>query len=80
MAGYSRATPAEEIQLLFERLGFQCFGRLDSDDASGRAGTSWYTLLLELRITGTLRANGQCVPEHPKTLVVGERIVKDRSS
>jgi len=50
---------AEEIQLLFERLGFQCIGRWDSDDALARAGTSWYTLLLELRTTGTLRAIDQ---------------------
>lgn len=45
---------AEEIQLLFERLGFQCIGRWDSDDALARAGTSWYTLLLELRTTGSM--------------------------
>lgn len=50
---------AEEIQLLFERLGFQCIGRWNSDDALARAGTSWYTLLLELRATGTLRAIDQ---------------------
>lgn len=50
---------AEEIQLLFERLGFQCIGRWDSDDALARAGTSWYTLLLELRTQGVLRAIDQ---------------------
>ena len=48
--------PAEEIQLLFERLGFQLIGRWDSEDAMARSGTNWYTLLLELRVTGGLRA------------------------
>jgi SAM-dependent methyltransferase len=48
--------PAEEIQLLFERLGFQLIGRWDSEDALARAGTNWYTLLLELRVTGGFRA------------------------
>jgi hypothetical protein len=43
---------AEEIQLLFERLGFQLISRWDTEDALDRAGTSWYTLLLEFRITG----------------------------
>lgn len=50
---------ADEIQLLFARLGFQCIGRWDSDDALARAGTSWYTLLLELRSNGALRAIDQ---------------------
>lgn len=45
-----------EIQLLFERLGFQLISRWDTEDALDRAGTSWYTLLLEFRDTGGLRA------------------------
>ncbi len=45
----------EEITLLFERLGFQLIGRWDSGDALLRAGTSWYTLLLELRNSGAQR-------------------------
>jgi SAM-dependent methyltransferase len=47
---------AEEIQLLFERLGFQLIGRWNTEDALGRTGTDWYTLLLELRDTGGFRA------------------------
>jgi SAM-dependent methyltransferase len=47
---------AEEIQLLFERLGFQLIGRWDTEDALARSGTSWYTLLLELRESGVSRA------------------------
>lgn len=39
----------DEITLLFERLGFQEIGRWDNEDALARSGTSWYTLLLELR-------------------------------
>ena len=39
----------EYLQLLFERIGFQLVGRWDSDDALARAGTRWYTLLLESR-------------------------------
>jgi SAM-dependent methyltransferase len=45
----------EEITLLFERLGFQLIGRWDSGDAMARAGTSWFTLLLELRNSGVQR-------------------------
>jgi SAM-dependent methyltransferase len=45
----------EEITLLFERLGFQLIGRWDTGDALARAGTSWFTLLLELRNAGVLR-------------------------
>ena len=51
-----KAYQAEEIQLLFERLGFQLIGRWNTEDALGRAGTDWYTLLLELRDTGGFRA------------------------
>ncbi len=50
---------ADYLQLLFERVGFQMIGRWDSDDFLGRAGTSWYTLLLELRAGGGLRAVDQ---------------------
>lgn len=45
----------EEIALLFERLGFQLIGRWDTGDALAREGTSWFTLLLELRTAGTQR-------------------------
>ena len=45
----------EEIALLFERLGFQLIGRWDSGDALAREGTSWFTLLLELRNAGAQR-------------------------
>ena len=45
----------EEITLLFERLGFQAIGRWDNGDALARVGTSWYTLLFELRSAGTQR-------------------------
>jgi len=50
---------AEYLQLLFERVGFQQIGRWDDDDALGRAGTRWFTLLFELRIGGALRAIDQ---------------------
>ena len=49
----------EYLQLLFERIGFQQVGRWDSDDAMARTGTRWYTLLLELRIGGPIRAVDQ---------------------
>jgi len=49
----------EEIQLLFERLGFQLIGRWDTEDALLRAGTSWVTLLLELRTGSSARAIDQ---------------------
>ena len=45
----------EEITLLFERLGFQLIGRWDTGDALARAGTSWFTLLFELRNSGIQR-------------------------
>lgn len=50
---------AEYLQLLFERVGFQAIGRWDSSDVLGRAGTAWYTLLLELRAGGSVRAVDQ---------------------
>ncbi len=54
-----RAYAPEEVQLLAERMGFQLIGRWDTDDALRRLGTRWYTLLLELRSTGALRAVDQ---------------------
>lgn len=54
-----KAYTAEYLQLLFERIGFQLIGRWDSEDALKRTGTSWYTLLLELRAGGGLRAVDQ---------------------
>lgn len=50
---------ADYLQLLFERLGFQQIGRWVSDDALQRTGTRWFTLLLELRAGGPLRAVDQ---------------------
>lgn len=49
----------DEIQLLFERLGFQQIGRWETPDALHRAGTRWATLLLELRTGGPARAVDQ---------------------
>ncbi len=49
----------EEMQLLLERLGFQLIGRWDTEDVLLRAGTSWVTLLLELRAGGQTRAVDQ---------------------
>lgn len=49
----------DEVQLLFERLGFGALGRWDRDDALGRTGTRWCTLLLERRTGGALRAVDQ---------------------
>ena len=49
----------EEMQLLFERLGFQLIGRWDTEDVLQRTGTSWVTLLLELRAGGQTRAVDQ---------------------
>ena len=46
---------AEEISLLFERLGFQLVHRWDTDDSFGRGGIRWFTLLLALRDTGIQR-------------------------
>jgi len=40
---------AEELELLFERLGFVSIGRWSDADGLGRAGHSWATLLFELR-------------------------------
>jgi SAM-dependent methyltransferase len=49
----------EELQLLFERLGFQLIGRWDTQDVLQRVGTQWVTMLLELRTSGQLRAVDQ---------------------
>jgi SAM-dependent methyltransferase len=49
----------EYLQLLFERIGFQQIGRWCTDDALGRSGTTWYTLLFELRSGGPARAVDQ---------------------
>lgn len=54
-----RGYTAEYLQLLFERIGFQLIGRWDDEDGLGRAGTRWYTLLLELQSAGGLRAVDQ---------------------
>lgn len=50
---------ADHIALLFERIGFREIGRWETDDALGRAGTQWVTLLLELQSGGPLRAVDQ---------------------
>jgi hypothetical protein len=36
----------EEIQLLFERLGFQLLTRVENDDALGRP-IKWYSLVMQ---------------------------------
>lgn len=46
---------ADEISLLLERLGFTPISRWESDDALGRSGTNWTTLLLERRSGGQQR-------------------------
>ena len=46
----------EQLQLLFERIGFQMIGRWDTDDALDRTGTRWHTILLELQAGSALRA------------------------
>lgn len=55
---FKNYTP-EYIQLLFERTGFHLIGHWLMADALGREGTSWFTLLLELRESGSLRAVDQ---------------------
>lgn len=49
----------DELQLLFERLGFQQIGRWVTADVLQRAGTRWVTMLLELRSSGQIRAIDQ---------------------
>lgn len=46
---------AEEISLLFERIGFQLLHRWDTDDSLGRGGVRWSTLLFTLREAVTQR-------------------------
>ncbi len=46
---------ADEIELIFERVGFAPIGRWAGDDALGRDGHNWATLALELRSSGTSR-------------------------
>jgi len=38
----------DQIELLFERIGFRLISRWDSEDALGRAGRQWASLLFEL--------------------------------
>ena len=45
----------DQLQLLFERLGFQQIGRWVTPDVLGRENHAWATLLFELRIGSTLR-------------------------
>lgn len=56
-AGGRLFTPlvAEEVELLFERLGFQRIGAWTDTDSLGRSGISWTTLLFELRSDQALR-------------------------
>jgi len=51
---YSRLVP-DEMELLFERVGFLRVGRWEDADALGRPGYSWVTLLFELRHAGAHR-------------------------
>lgn len=51
---FNGITP-EELSLLFERIGFRCIGRWDTQDALGRSERLWATLLLELATTGSTR-------------------------
>ena len=46
---------AEQVSLLFERLGFQPIGRWESGDVLDRPGTSWTTLLLKRQHSGLQR-------------------------
>lgn len=50
---------AEYLQLLFERLGFELIGRWETEDALGRVGNTWYTLLFQLSGSRHLRAVDQ---------------------
>jgi SAM-dependent methyltransferase len=54
-----KAYTAEELQLLFERLGFQRIGRWEGEDGQQRIGIRWTTLLLELHSGQGLRAVDQ---------------------
>lgn len=46
---------ADELQLLFERIGFSTIGRWTDDDAGSRPGVTWTTLLFELADSGVAR-------------------------
>jgi len=46
---------AEELKLLFERLGFHCIGAWEDADSLGRPGVSWATLLFVLRSDQAIR-------------------------
>lgn len=46
---------AEELELLFERLGFQRIGAWEDDDSLGRPGIRWMTLLFVLLSDKALR-------------------------
>ncbi len=45
---FSGVTP-DELELLFERVGFASIGRWVDEDALGRSGIQWSTMLLERR-------------------------------
>jgi hypothetical protein len=45
----------ESLELLFERLGFQRIGKWEDEDALGRRGITWTTLLFELTSGGPTR-------------------------
>jgi len=46
----------DQIELLFERIGFRLISRWDSDDALGRVGRQWASLLFELESRSGSRA------------------------
>ncbi len=45
---FAKCVP-ESVQVLFERVGFQCLGSWEDEDVLGRPGFRWTTLLLQLR-------------------------------
>jgi SAM-dependent methyltransferase len=51
---FSGVSPGE-FELLVERAGFASLGRWDDDDALGRSGRRWSTMLFELRSGGPSR-------------------------
>jgi 2-polyprenyl-3-methyl-5-hydroxy-6-metoxy-1,4-benzoquinol methylase len=51
--------PADYLELLLERLGFQLVGKWTSEDGLGREGYVWCTLLFHLRHGEGLRAADQ---------------------
>jgi 2-polyprenyl-3-methyl-5-hydroxy-6-metoxy-1,4-benzoquinol methylase len=46
----------DELQLLFERVGFSALSRWSNDDLKGRPGTRWATLLFEVADDASGRA------------------------